>query len=141
MNEMEPSRGAVRGSKLVLITALLVSLVTLGAAQASSGEGTHSANATSSPLTWEGTLEHRFLSSVGKRGFLFTIGPEGAEGYLYPFRMFHDLRVTFQIAGREKIIEGRECARTATVTPISITRHYIGNSFRAAGSTGTHHHL
>ncbi|MGE5083557.1 MAG: hypothetical protein ACM3ND_11750, partial [Acidobacteriota bacterium] len=78
-------------------------------------------------MTWEGTLEHRFLSSIGKRGFLFTIGPEGAEGYLYPFRMFHDLRVTFQIAAREKIVEGRECARTATVTPSSITRHYIAD--------------
>lgn len=127
MNEMEPSRGAVRLSKLVLITALLVVLVNLGAAQVSSGEGTHPDNAASSPLSWEGTLEHRFLSSVGKRGFLFTIGPEGAEGYLYPFRMFHDLRVTFQVGGREKIIEGRECARTATVTPSSITRHYIAD--------------
>jgi glycogen debranching enzyme len=127
MNETEPSRDAVRVSKLVLITALLVCLVTFGAAQVSSGEGTHAANATSSALTWNGTLEHRFLSSVGKRGFLYTIGPEGAEGYLYPFRMFHDLRVTFQIAGGEKLIEGRECGRTATVTPSSITRHYVAD--------------
>jgi ABC-type transporter Mla subunit MlaD len=50
MNEMEPSRGAVWVSKLILITALLVVLVTLGAAQVSSGEGTHPDNATSTPF-------------------------------------------------------------------------------------------
>ena len=127
MNQRERSRDAVVFSKLVLITALLLCPAILGTAEASSGDQAHPANATSSPLTWEGTLEHRFLSSIGKRGFLFTIGPEGAEGYLYPFRMFHDLRVTFQIAAREKIVEGRECARTATVTPSSITRHYIAD--------------
>lgn len=128
MNETEPpSRDTVVFSKLILVTALLIWLATLGAAQNSSVGGPHPSNATGSTLIWEGALEHRFLSSKGKRGFLFTIGPESAEGYLYPFRMFHDLRVSFQIAGREKLIEGSECARTATVTPTSVTRHYIAD--------------
>jgi hypothetical protein len=64
MNEMEPSRGAVRVSKLILITALLVILVTLGAAQVSSGEGTHPDNATSTPL-WYSLVKDSFIGSPG----------------------------------------------------------------------------
>jgi glycogen debranching enzyme len=129
MNETEQSRDAVVFPRLVLITALLLCPAILGTGEGWSGDKAHPANATSSPLSWEGALGQRFLSSIGKRGFLFTIGPEGTEGYLYPFRMFHDLRVTFQIAGREKLVEGRECARAATVTPSSITRHYVADGF------------
>jgi hypothetical protein len=64
MNEMEPSRGAVRVSKLILITALLVVLVTLGAAQVSSAEGTHPDNATSTPL-WYSLVKDSFIGSPG----------------------------------------------------------------------------
>jgi len=112
-------------SDLVLVPALLALLMTQSAAQQRSPAPV--SHSISQELSWEGELNHRFLSSNGKRGFLFAIGPEGVEGYLYPFRVFHDLRVTFHVAGSDRPIEGRSCARAARVTPSSVTRLYAAD--------------
>ena len=84
---------------------------------------------TGAGLSWQGDLGHRFLSSHGRHGFLFTMGPEGAEGYLYPFRVFHDLRVTFRTTSSGPI-EARTIAQNAIVTPTSITRLYAADELR-----------
>ncbi|MGZ4816120.1 MAG: amylo-alpha-1,6-glucosidase [Terriglobales bacterium] len=82
-----------------------------------------------STVSWQGDLSHHFFASHGRRGFLFTIGAEGAEGYLYPFRVFHDLRVTFRTANSGPL-DGRSIAQNATVTPSTITRLYAADSLR-----------
>ena len=87
-------------------------------------------SALQSSLTWESALGHRFLSSKGRDGFLFTIGAEGVEGYLYPFRVFHDLRVSFRMEGSDALIEGRSVAQSVSITPSTVTRLYAAGGLR-----------
>jgi glycogen debranching enzyme len=81
-------------------------------------------------LQWQGDLGQRFLASVGKRGFLFSMGGEGIEGYLYPFQVFHDLRVRFRMEGSNKPIYGAAIAQGAKVTPVEVTRFYAADGLR-----------
>ena len=83
----------------------------------------------SQTLSWQGDLSHRFLAARGRNGFLFTIGAEGSEGYIYPFRVFHDLRVTFRTATSGPI-HGSAIAQNVTVTPSTVTRFYAGDELR-----------
>lgn len=82
-----------------------------------------------SDLAWHGDLSHRFFSSNGRDGFLFTIGGEGAEGYIYPFRVFHDLRVSFRTPTSGPI-DGRSIAQNAIVTPSGVIRYYAADGLR-----------
>jgi len=83
-----------------------------------------------SALVWEGDLGHRFFAAKGRRGFLLTMGTEGVEGYIYPFRVFHDLRVSFGKKGSDVRIEARSIAQRARVTPTRVTRFYASDGIR-----------
>jgi glycogen debranching enzyme len=83
-----------------------------------------------SELKWVGDPAQRFFSSNGQRGFLFTVGGEGSEGYIYPFRVFHDLRPSFRVAGSDAWVEGRNIIQPVQVTPSEVTREYAADGLR-----------
>ena len=51
------------------------------------------------------------------------------EGWIYPFRIFHDYRVGFRLQGSSGVIPGEAAVREVVVNPESVTRIYSGQNF------------
>ena len=121
------SMNSMSARSLQKVTLCVVLCITSGSIAQTTPTGT----ASSPPaLVWEGDLGHRFLAAKGRRGFLFTIGAEGVEGYIYPFRVFHDLRVSFFKKDSDAPIEAHAIAQRVSVTPTRVTRFYASDGLR-----------
>ena len=70
---------------------------------------------------------HRFIAAHGRRGMVVGYASESIEGWIYPFRIFHDYRTTFRVQGSGQYVSG--VAREVTVNPESITRVYSARGF------------
>jgi glycogen debranching enzyme len=69
----------------------------------------------------------RFVAAHGRRGMIVGYAGESLEGWVYPFRIFHDYRVSFRLEGSHDAIPG--AARTVVVNPESVTRLYSGPNY------------
>lgn len=67
----------------------------------------------------------RFIAAHGRRGMVVGYAGESIEGWIYPFRIFHDYRTTFQVQGSSESIPLTEIV----VNPESVTRVYSGRGF------------
>ena len=76
----------------------------------------------------EATRE-RFIAAHGRRGVIEGYAAESLEGWVYPFRLFHDYRIGFRPQGSAGIIPGGTAAREVIVNPESVTRVYSGQNF------------
>ena len=71
----------------------------------------------------------RFIAAHGRRGVVMGYAAESLEGWIYPFRIFHDYRVGFRSEGASEAIPGSALVRTVVVNPESVTRIYSGQKF------------
>ncbi len=71
----------------------------------------------------------RFIAAHGRRATLVGYAAEGLEGWIYPFRIFHDLRLGFRREGEDDVIPGSACVREIMVNPDSVTLVYSGQDF------------
>lgn len=69
----------------------------------------------------------RFVSAHGRRGMVVGYAAESLEGWIYPFRIFHDYRVGFRLNGSREVISG--ATREVVVNPESVTRVYSGGNY------------
>lgn len=51
------------------------------------------------------------------------------EGWIYPFRIFHDYRVGLRLQDSTGVIPGEAAVREVIVNPESVTRVYSGQNF------------
>src|SRR2546425_10985173 len=56
---------------------------------------------------------------------------EGLEGWVFPFRIFHDYRVGFRTGDSTDVVPGSALVRDVRVNPESVTRVYSGQEFTA----------
>jgi glycogen debranching enzyme len=71
----------------------------------------------------------RFIAAHGRRGMIVGYAAESLEGWVYPFRIFHDYRIGFRPQGSAGVIPGGTAAREVIVNPESVTRVYSGQNF------------
>ncbi|MGO9268764.1 MAG: amylo-alpha-1,6-glucosidase [Terriglobia bacterium] len=71
----------------------------------------------------------RFIAAHGRRGMIVGYAAESLEGWVYPFRIFHDYRLGFRRPGSSAIIPGAATVREVIVNPESVTRVYSGQDF------------
>ncbi len=71
----------------------------------------------------------RFISAHGRRGMVVGYAAEALEGWIYPFRIFHDFRVGFRAEGASDVLPGSALIRDLVVNPESVTRTYSAQSF------------
>ncbi len=71
----------------------------------------------------------RFIAAHGRRGMIVGYAAESLEGWVYPFRIFHNYRVSFRLEGTSAALMGSALVREVTVNPESVTRIYSGQSF------------
>ncbi len=71
----------------------------------------------------------RFIAAHGQRGMLTGYAAEGLEGWIYPFRIFHDLRVSFRLEGESQNVSGSAVIREIIVNPESVTRIYSAQNY------------
>ena len=71
----------------------------------------------------------RFIAAHGRRGVIMGYATESLEGWVYPFRIFHDYRIGFRLQGSTRVIPGGTAARQVIVNPESVTRVYSGQNF------------
>jgi len=83
---------------------------------------------TSLTLRAEGTAR-RFVAAHGRRGMVVGYAAESLEGWIYPFRIFHDYRVGFRTEGSSEVLPGAALVRDVIVNPQSVTRVYSGQNF------------
>ncbi|HMD96298.1 MAG TPA: hypothetical protein VKM93_03060 [Terriglobia bacterium] len=72
---------------------------------------------------------HRFIAAHGRRGMILGYTTESLEGWVYPFRIFHDYRVGLRRESSSTIIPGAATVREVIVNPESVTRVYSGQDF------------
>jgi hypothetical protein len=71
----------------------------------------------------------RFIAAHGQRGMIVGYAAEGLEGWIYPFRIFHDFRIGIRTEGSSHAIPGSALVRDIVVRPESVTRTYSGQNF------------
>lgn len=71
----------------------------------------------------------RFIAAHGRRGMVVGYAAESLEGWVYPFRIFHNYRVGFRVEGSSDVTPGAALVRDVVVNPESVTRIYSGQSF------------
>ena len=86
------------------------------------------AGETSLTLKAEATTT-RFIAAHGRHGLIAGYAGESLEGWIYPFRIFHDYRIGFQLEGSSALIPGKAAVRKVIINPESATRIYSGGSF------------
>ncbi|HXE12526.1 MAG TPA: GH116 family glycosyl hydrolase [Bryobacteraceae bacterium] len=69
-----------------------------------------------------------FLDATGQRASILGKEDGSAEAYVYPLKLFADLRFSFEIEGR--IIPGSAIARRVVSHPGSVSLIYTGDEFR-----------
>lgn len=82
------------------------------------------------PLTLRAeATSRRFIAAHGRRGMVVGYAAESLEGWIYPFRIFHDFRVGFRADGSSEVVPGSALVRQVLVNPESVTRVYSGENF------------
>ncbi|MBZ5562152.1 MAG: hypothetical protein LAP13_06995 [Acidobacteriia bacterium] len=71
----------------------------------------------------------RFLAAHGRRGMIVGYAAESLEGWVYPFRIFHNYQVSFRPEGASAALPGSALVRDVVVNPESLTRVYSGQNF------------
>jgi glycogen debranching enzyme len=71
----------------------------------------------------------RFIAAHGRRGMMVGYAAESIEGWIYPFRIFHDYRAGFRLGDSSEAIPGSAAVREVIVNPESVTRVYSTQSF------------
>jgi len=82
------------------------------------------------PLTLRTEASPRhFIAAHGRHGMIVGYAGESLEGWIYPFRIFHDYRVGFRLHDSSGVIPGEAAVREVIVNPESVTRVYSGQNF------------
>jgi hypothetical protein len=82
------------------------------------------------PLTLRAeATARRFVAAHGHRGMVVGYAAESLEGWIYPFRIFHDYQLSFRTEGASNTIPGPALVRDVLVNPESVTRIYSGRNF------------
>jgi glycogen debranching enzyme len=71
----------------------------------------------------------RFIAAHGRRGMVVGYAAESLEGWVYPFRIFHDFSIAFRPGDTSDAIPGSALIREVVVNPESVTRVYSGQNF------------
>src|SRR5271157_898942 len=74
---------------------------------------------TAATLRGEATAR-RFIAAHGRRGMVVGYAAESLEGWVYPFRIFHDYRPGFRLDGSSEVIPGSAVVREVIVNPESV---------------------
>lgn len=98
------------------------------AAAAKSGYPGFAVSETSLTLYAEAT-PRRFVAAHGRRGAIVGYAAGSLEGWVYPFRIFHDYHIGFRANGSTGVIPGVAAVREVIVNPESVTRVYASQSF------------
>ena len=121
-------KGACRFLDRILRCGLWLMLTPLPAVAAEAGYA--SLPVTETPLTLRAeATARRFIAAHGRRGMVVGYAAESLEGWVYPFRIFHDCRVSFRADGASNAIAGSALVREVVVNPESVTRIYSGQNF------------
>jgi glycogen debranching enzyme len=70
----------------------------------------------------------QFFDVVGEQAGLFGTQEGSLEGFVYPLKLFRDLRLSFELGG--KLIPGATVAQRITSTPGSVEITYSGDEFQ-----------
>lgn len=71
----------------------------------------------------------RFIAAHGRRGMIVGYAAASLEGWVYPFRIFHNFRVGFRPEGTSDVLPGSALIREVSVNPESATRVYSAQNF------------
>jgi glycogen debranching enzyme len=112
----------------IAYSALALTLAQAAGARAEPGYPAFAIRETALTLHAEATAR-RFIAAHGRRGMIAGYSAESLEGWVYPFRIFHDYRIGFRPQGSAGIVPGETAAREVIVKPESVTRVYSGQNF------------
>lgn len=110
------SRGSIRLLALVLLYWLAVILVPRRGFAAEAGYASLPVIETPINLRTEATAR-RFVAVHGRRGMVVGYAAEALEGWVYPFRIFHSYRVSFQSEDASNAIDGLVFVCEVVVNP------------------------
>lgn len=113
---------------LVLLTLVVPLACTPGMGAEAGYTNLHPAEVGPLTLRTEATAR-RFIAAHGRRGLIAGYAAESLEGWVYPFRIFHDFRVSFRPEGESEAVPGPALVRDVLVNPESVTRVYSGQKF------------
>lgn len=122
-------KGTYRFFSLILCVCLLRTLAPRMAVGAEAGYDSPLVTETPLTLRAEATAR-RFVAAHGRRGMVVGYAAESLEGWVYPFRIFHDYQLSFRTEGASNTIPGPALVRDVLVNPESVTRIYSGRNFR-----------
>ncbi len=117
--------------KRFLLSILLASFsLAVRAAAAQSGAGYENFAVAETPWTLRAeATPRRFVAAHGRRGMVVGYAAESLEGWVYPFRIFHNYRVSFRPEGSSAAVPGSALVRDVTVNPESVRRVYSDQNF------------
>jgi glycogen debranching enzyme len=121
-------KGTYRFYSLILCGCLLRTLAPGMALGAEAGYDSRLVTETPLTLRAEATAR-RFVAAHGHRGMMVGYAAESLEGWVYPFRIFHDYQLSFRTEGASNSIPGPALVRDVLVNPESVTRIYSGRNF------------
>ncbi len=75
----------------------------------------------------------RFIAAHGRRGMIVGYAGESLEGWVYPFRIFHDYRIGFRLQGSTGVIPGTTTAHEVIVNPRIGNARLFGPELHGAG--------
>src|SRR5437870_5596495 len=82
------------------------------------------------PLTLRAeATPRRFIAAHGRRGMLIGYDAQSLEGWIYPFRIFHDFRVGLRPVNSSAVLPGAALIRDEVTNPESVTRVYSAQNF------------
>ena|SRR5436190_23159125 len=129
----DPSEPRIRTSdplQRFACSALALMLTQAAGAAAESGYSQFAIRETAVTLRAEAT-SRRFIAAHGRRGIIAGYAAESLEGWVYPFRIFHDYRIGFRLESSSSVIPGGAAVCEVMVNPESVTRVYAGQNFTA----------
>ena len=113
-----------------VLASVAVALMTLQVAGFGAEAGYPAFPIAETPLTLRAeATPRRFMAAHGRRALIEGYAAESLEGWIYPFRIFHDYRIAFRPPGSISVIPGRTTVREVIVNPESVTRVYSGQNF------------
>jgi len=117
-----------RWRSVLILSQLIVLLLRTRSVAAEAGYTNLQVRETTLTLRAEATAR-RFIAAHGRRGLVAGYAAESLEGWVYPFRIFHDYRVSFRLEGESEALPGPALVREVVVNPESVTRVYSGQKF------------
>lgn len=83
-----------------------------------------------SPLTLRAeATSRRFISAHGRRAMVVGYAAESLEGWVYPFRIFHNFQVSFRTEESSVAVPGSALIREVWVNSESVTRVYSAETY------------